>query len=168
MGTYWSIPLIALAVILQATVIPQIRILGGQPDLVFLLVLSWSINGRLEQSVIWSFVGGVAQDLLSAAPTGASVLGMILVVFAVDRLKQQVYRIGFMLIVGLVIAGTVLQKVVFMIVAALAGFSINPVDNFTYIILPTIAYNLLFIWPIYAIIRRIQRRIAREQHIIAP
>ena len=168
MGTYWSIPLIALAVILQATVIPQIRILGGQPDLVFLLVLSWSINGRLEQSVLWSFVGGIAQDLLSAAPTGASVLGMILVVFAIERLKQQVYRIGFMLIVGLVIAGTVLQKVVFMIVAAFAGFTIYPVDNFTYIIIPTVAYNLLFIWPIYAIIRRIQRRIAREQHILSP
>ena len=51
MGTYWSIPLIALAVVLQATFIPQIRILGGEPDLVFLLVLSWSINGRLEQGV---------------------------------------------------------------------------------------------------------------------
>ena len=164
MGTYWSIPLIALAVVLQSTVMPQIRILGGEPDLVFLLVLSWSINGRLEQGVTWAFVGGIAQDLLSAAPTGASVLGMIAVVFGIDRLKQQVYRVGFLLIVGLVIVGTVVQKVTFMIVAAFAGFTISPVDNFAYIILPTVAYNLLFIWPIYWVVRRVQRRSAAEQH----
>ncbi len=168
MGTYWGLPLIALAVILQATVIPQIRILGGEPDLVFLLVLSWSVNGRLEQSVIWSFVGGITQDLLSAAPTGASAVGLILLVFAVDRLKQQVYHIGVVLIIGLVIAGTILQKTVYMIVLAFTGFTIYPLDNLTYVILPTIAYNLVFMPPIYWLIRRIQRRHrTQEQHVIS-
>ena len=95
-------------------------------------------------------------------------LGMILVVFAIDRIKQQVYRIGFLFIVGLVIAGTLIQKVVFMIVIAFAGFTVSPIDSLTYIILPTIAYNLLFIWPIYWLIRRIQRRKTPEQHVITP
>lgn len=158
MGTYWGIPLIVISVILQATLMPQIRILGGQPDLVFLLVLSWSIHGRLEQSVTWAFVGGIAQDLMSAAPTGASVLGMILLLFGIEAVKQQVYRIGFLLIVGLVIAGTVVQKTVFMVVASLTGFTIHPIENFTYVILPTIAYNLVFIGPVYWVVRRIQRR----------
>ena len=127
MGTYWGIPLIFLAVVLQSTIFPSLRILGGQPDLAFLLVLAWSINGRLDQNVTWAFVGGIAQDLLSVAPTGASVLGMILLVFAIDRIKQQVYRIGFVLIVGLVIAGTVLQKVIFMIISG-----VFRVRNFTH------------------------------------
>ena len=161
MGTYWSLPLIALAVILQSTMIPQIRVLGGEPDLVFLLVLSWSINGRLEQNVTWAFVGGIAQDLLSAAPTGASTVGMLLLVFGIDQLKQQVYKISFLVIVGLVIAGTILQKIVFMIIVALSGFTIYPLQNFTYVILPTVAYNLLFMAPIYWVVRRVQRRQAR-------
>jgi rod shape-determining protein MreD len=158
MGTYWGIPLIVIAVILQATVMPQIRILGGQPDLIFLLVLSWSINGRLEQSVTWAFVGGIAQDLLSASPTGASTLGLVLLLFGIEAVRQQVYRIGFILILGLVIVGTVVQKVVFMVVASFSGFTIYPIENFTYVILPTIAYNLVFIGPIYWVVRRIQRR----------
>ncbi len=167
MGTYWSVPLIFLAAVLQATLVPQIRILGGQPDLVFLLVLSWSVNGRLEQGVAWAFVGGITQDLLSAAPIGASVLGMLLLIFGIERLRGQVFRIGFVMLVGLVIVGTVLQKTAFMLVAAVSGFTIYPVENFTYIILPTIAYNLLFLWPIYWIVRRIQRRATRQQHIIS-
>lgn len=167
MGTYWSFPLIVLAAVLQATLVPQIRILGGQPDLVFLLVLAWSINGPLEQGVAWAFAGGITQDLLSAAPTGASVLGMLLLVFGIEQIRAQVFRIGFVLIVGLVIAGTVLQKVAFMLIAALSGFTIDPIANFTYIILPTIAYNLVFIWPIYWLIRRIQGRGRREPHVIS-
>lgn len=164
MGTYWGIPLIALAVILQSTFIPQIRILGGEPDLVFLLTLSWAINGRLEQGVAWSFVGGIAEDLLSAAPTGASVLGLLALVFGIDQLKQQVYRVGFLMVIGIVIAGTILDKLIYMIVVATAGFTIYPLENLTYVILPTIAYNLVFIGPVYWVVRRIQRRTGREQH----
>jgi rod shape-determining protein MreD len=166
MGTLWSIPLIVVAVVLQSTVMPQLRILGGEPDLVFLLVLSWSINGRLEQNVAWSFFGGIAQDLLSAAPAGASVIGLILIVFGIDRLRQQLYHIGFLWIVALVLVGTFVQKTMFMMVAAFGGFTIYPLENLTYVILPTIAYNLLFIWPIYWLIRRIQRRSVKEQHVI--
>ncbi|MEP7292255.1 MAG: rod shape-determining protein MreD [Chloroflexota bacterium] len=166
MGTYWSLPLVVLAVILQATVIPQIRILGGQPDLIFLMTLSWAIHGRLEQSVAWAFVGGIAQDLLSAAPIGASTLGMILLVFGIEQIKQQVYRIGFLLIIGLVIAGTVLQKLVFMLVLSFSGFTIYPLENFTYVILPSIAYNLLFIGPVYWVMRRIQRRAGSKQRAV--
>lgn len=164
MGTYWGIPLIALAVILQATFMPQIRILGGEPDLVFLLTLSWTINGRLEQGVAWSFIGGIAEDLLSAAPTGASVLGLLALVFGIEQLKQQVYNIGFLMIIGIVIAGTVLDKLIYMLVVALSGFTIYPLESLTYVILPTIAYNLLFIGPVYWVVRRIQRRSRREQH----
>jgi rod shape-determining protein MreD len=166
MGTYWSLPLIIFAVILQATVLAQIRIFGGQPDLVFLMMLSWAINGRLEQNVTWAFVGGIAQDLMSAAPTGASVLGMLLLAFGIEQIRQQVYRIGFMLIIALVIVGTLLQKIVFMVVLAFNGFAVYPLENLTYVILPTIAYNLLFIGPIYWLIRRIQRRSTSKQRAL--
>ncbi len=166
MGTYWSLPLIVLAVIVQATILPQLRIFGGQPDLVFLMMLSWAINGRLEQSLTWAFVGGIAQDLMSAAPTGSSVLGMVLLAFVIEQIRLQVYRIGFMLVIALVIAGTFLQKVAFMIVLAFNGFAVYPLENLTYVILPTIAYNLLFIGPVYWVIRRIQRRATSKQRAL--
>lgn len=163
MGTYWSLPLVALAVILQATVIPQIRILGGQPDLIFLMTLSWSIHGRLEQSVTWAFVGGIAQDLMSAAPLGTSTLGLILMVFGVDMIKQQVYSVGFMLLGALVIGGTILIKVSQMLVLSMSGFNVPFIESFLYVIIPSIAYNLVFIAPAYWVIRRIQRRATAQQ-----
>lgn len=162
MGNYISLPILAFAAILQSTFVPQIRILGGMPDLVFLLVLSWSIHAELESGITWVFIGGILQDLLSASPTGASVMGMLLVVFAVSQLRQQVYRIGFLFIVALVLGGTLVKQVVALLILGLVGFRINPLEAFPYIIVPTAAYNLVFIWPVYWFIRRVQRRVIRE------
>ena len=64
MGNFLSIPLLGVAAALQASLMPQIRLLGGEPDLVFLLVIAWAINRELEDGVIWAFVGGILLDLL--------------------------------------------------------------------------------------------------------
>jgi rod shape-determining protein MreD len=158
MGHYLSIPILALAVVLQSTFVPQIRIFGGQPDLPFLLVLAWSVNSRLEESVTWAFVGGVLGDLLSAAPLGASTAGMLLVVFVIEWIQNQVFRIGLISLLALVALGTLVQKVLFVIIVGLSGFPVQPLELLTYVILPTVAYNLIFILPVYWFVRRVQRR----------
>ena len=161
MGGLLSIPLLAFAAALQATLIPQIRLLGGGPELVFLIVLAWSIHSNLEDSILWAFIGGITQDLLSAAPTGTSVVGMLLLVFAVSGLGQQVFRIGILILVGLVFAGTIVNHLMSMFILTLAGFQVDWLNNLTFVTAPTVVYNLVFIFPIYWFIRRLQKRIGR-------
>lgn len=167
MGNTLSIPILLVAAIFQATFVPQIRLLGGGPDLVFLIVLSWSINTRLEDGLIWAFVGGALVDLLSAAPTGSSLLGLLFVIFLVAGLGQQVYRIGFLLLGGLAIIGTIFTQGSLLFAVALAGFRVEWNTAISYIILPTLIYNLILIWPIYWIVRRIQRAIGQPGRTLA-
>lgn len=164
MGNYLSVPILALAAVLQASVMPQIRIQDGAPDLVFLIVLSWALRTNVESGLIWAFVGGIFQDVMSAAPTGASIIGMIPLVFLIGDLAGQVYRIGFLLIISLVALGTLFKQVGLLVVLALSGYVISPVDDFSRVILPTLIYNLVFIWPIYMLMRRIRNRFARDEH----
>jgi len=166
MSNWLSLPMLALAAILQSTFVPQIRILGGGPDLVFLFVLAWALNTRLENGVTWAFVGGVLQDLLSAAPTGTSVLGMVILVFAINQINRQVYGVSLAVIAALVLAGTLLQQVMVMIVLRFSGFPINLIENFTYIVVPTMAYNFVLIWPIYWFVRRLQKRYTRDGRLL--
>lgn len=165
MGNYLGFPLLMIAAALQVTFVPQIRVLGGEPDLIFLLVISWALNARLEKGVAWAFVGGIARDLLTAAPTGASVLGLVILVFAIDRLKQQVFGVGLITLVALVVGGTFLQKLIYMAVITFAGYQVRPLDMLTYVILPTVAYNLVVIWPIYWFTRRFLRPSAEPRRI---
>ena len=116
MGSSLSLPILALAAVLQASIIPQFSILGGRPDLVFLLVISWALNAPLEQGIIWAFVGGILQDLMSAAPTGTSVVGMVLIVFILDIFRQQVYRVGVLTILWVTLVGTVVQQILVIVV----------------------------------------------------
>ena len=162
MGNFLSIPILALAAALQATFVPQIRILSGGPDLVFLLVIAWSINSRLEDGVIWAFAGGIMLDLLSYTPTGASVLGLLCIVFAIYALERRVYRIGFVLMVGVILVGTFWQQWVALLVLALSGFSVNWALALTAVIIPTIFYNLVLFWPTYWFVRRLQKRLDIE------
>lgn len=160
MGSTLSLPILALAAILQASIVPQFSILGGRPDLVFLLVVSWALNAPLVEGLVWAFVGGVLQDLMSAAPTGTSVIGLVLIVFALDVLRQQVYRVGLITLMWVALVGTLVQQIVVMIVLSLSGFGIPFVNNFSYVVLPTVFYNFVLIFPVYFFARQIQKRVA--------
>ena len=165
MGNYLGLPVLIIAAALQVSFMPQIRILGGEPDLTFLIVLSWAVNARLEEGIVWAFVGGIARDLLTAAPTGASVPGMLILVFGIQRLRQQVFGIGLIALIALVVGGTFLQEIVYMGVIAVAGYQIRPLEMFSYTLLPTTAYNLVFIWPIYWFVQRVLRQQAEPREI---
>lgn len=159
MGNFLSFPILITAALLQATFMPQIRVFGGSPDLVYLIVLAWSINAELDSSVLWAFVGGISLDLLSYAPLGTSVLGMLITVFAISGVGQQVYRIGFVLLIGSVLVGSFFHQVIIIFILTITGYSVDWFLSLGYVVAPTIFYNLLFILPIYWLIRRIQRRV---------
>jgi rod shape-determining protein MreD len=167
-GSFISIPFLALAAVLQATFVPQIRFGGGGPDLVFLMVISWSINASLNESLVWALVGGITQDLLSAAPLGTSAVGMVVIVFFISGLNQQVYRVGFMLLSAMVLLGTTFQQFAVIVVLAVTGHNIVLPFDLSYVVAPTIVYNFILIWPVYFVMRRIQKRLSGEKPFFAP
>lgn len=163
MGSFLSLPVLALAAVLQAGVVPHIRFLGGGPDLVFLAVLAWAVYAPLEQAVLWAFVGGIMQDLLSAAPLGMSSVGLVLVVFMVYAVRGQVYSVNLLLLALLLLAGVAVQQVVLLALLAFTGLPLNLVRDLNYVVFPTIAYNLVLFWPVYLVMRRLQRRYATDR-----
>jgi len=158
MGSYLSVPVLLIVAALQASVVPQLRLLGGGPDLVFLAVLVWTIHAPLEESVTWAIIGGIFQDLLSVAPTGLSAVGLVLVVFLTYLISRQVYQVGLVLTLGMLLLGTLVQQLTTLLLLWLTGYPIDWFNDFAYIVLPTMLYNLIFIGPVYWSIRRIQRR----------
>lgn len=154
MGNWLGLPLLALAAVLQVTFVPQVRILGGEPNLVFLLVLAYAARAPLEEGAAWAFAGGILLDLLTSAPTGGSVLGLLLLVLLIDLLRVQFVDVGFLAITGLVIFGTLLFEAVLLVLTVLGGHNIRLLEMIRYAVAPSIAYNLLLIWPVFWFVRR--------------
>lgn len=160
--------------VIQVTVLPQISILGGRPDLVFLVTTSWALNSRLEQGVLWVFVGGICKDLLSAAPIGSSIPGTIIIVFAIHAVRQQLYGVGLFTLIWVSVLGTLFQQICILLILNLSGF--QPaftdrlgygavLDQISFFVIPTIAYNLLTIVPVYWIVRRLQRSLISNERL---
>ena len=88
-------------------------------------------------------------------------VGLLLLVFAISGLGQQVHKIGFIIMLGLVLFGTLAQQIIIMLVLAFSGFTMQWGFNLTFVIAPTILYNLVLIWPVYWFVLRLQRRVSR-------
>jgi rod shape-determining protein MreD len=168
MGSFLSVPIMMLVAALQVTVMPQISFLGGRPDLVLLVVVSWALNSTLEQAVLWAFVGGICRDLLSSAPIGTSIIGLILIIFAIHAVREQLFSVGIFTLIWVSLVGTVIQEFCVLIVLLVSGFQPEfanqlgygiIIDQFRLFMVPTIVYNLIGIIPVYIIVRIIQRAV---------
>ncbi|MBL8162572.1 MAG: rod shape-determining protein MreD [Anaerolineae bacterium] len=170
MGNFLSLPILILAAALQVSLMPQMSILGGRPDLVLLLVLSWSLNVSLEQGVVWAFVGGIVKDLLSAAPLGTTSFGMVILIFGIHAVRRQLYSVGLFTLIWVVVGGTIFQQLVSMSILLMSGFQPElgfgvVVEELSYILLPTIFYNLVLILPVYMFVRFTQRRLNQNARL---
>ncbi|MCA9889431.1 MAG: rod shape-determining protein MreD [Anaerolineae bacterium] len=162
MGYYISLPVLILAAVLQSSLMGQLRIAGGAPDFVLLIVLLWSIHAPLNEAVFWAFVGGIVTDLMSIIPLGSSVVGMLLMIYLIKRLSVQLFRINIVLVAGFVLLGTVIQISVTHLILAFTGFGLLPGDIFQYVIIPELFYHLVLFLPIYLVMRGVQQRIYPE------
>jgi rod shape-determining protein MreD len=163
MGYYLAIPLLALAASLESSVLPYIRLYSGQPGIILLLVLCWGLHAPLEEALFWAFVGGIFQDLLSITPLGTSTIALVIVLFGVEAIRKQVYRVSIITLMGMILAGTVLHEIVLIIVLALIGAPRDLAEVLPYVLMPEIFYNLILMLPLYVILRFIQRRIHKPE-----
>ncbi|MFZ4813522.1 MAG: rod shape-determining protein MreD [Phototrophicaceae bacterium] len=157
-----SLPVLILAATLQSSFATQLRVFGGSPDLVLMIVVSWAIESELDEALTWAFVGGIVQDLLSAAPLGTSSLGLILIVGVVHLIRRQVFTIGWpgvMLVAGV---GTLIKETVFALVMAFTGMGSNYLYLFSYVILPTAVYNFALVFVVFGVVRFVQRGLWRN------
>jgi rod shape-determining protein MreD len=72
--------LAVVAALAEFTIVPYIQVGGAalQPVLVFGAI--WAVVGSLEAGLVWAFVGGLALDVLSARPLGASAFSLLIAI----------------------------------------------------------------------------------------
>ncbi len=158
MSNYFGIPILALAAVLNATVMAELRLGGGAPDLVFLLVVCWALLADVRGALVWAVVGGVMQDMLSVAPLGASSLGLVIVVFAIDSLLAPDDRVSLVAPPVVAAGGTLVYHLALLIVLRMFGEVAVPVgQGLYYVTVPSMIYNTLLILPTLRIMAAIYR-----------
>ena len=125
LNRYLSPALVILAALAQATIMPRLALLGARPDLVLILVVSWTLLCGVWEGAIWAFVGGLALDLLSGGPFGAAMIGLMLVSGLSSVGGWNVWRANVFLPAITVAAASVLYNLVFVFLLQLTGWPIG-------------------------------------------
>jgi rod shape-determining protein MreD len=164
MSLQLGIPLTLLAALLEATVLPRLRIFGGQPDLVLIIVLTWAILDRDREAMVWAFVGGLWLDLFSGVPLGISSLILVPIVYLVGLTEARMYRTNIVLPLVLGVIGIWAYHLLFLLALRfLADMPLPWSQVFFYVTLPSGFFDLVLIYPALLLMRGWYERLHPRQ-----
>lgn len=150
MSLHIGIPLMLLAALIQATILPHLRIFGGHPDLVIILTMAWAFLDDGLEGAAWALAGGVALDVLSGAPLGFSSLALLPAVFLISLAETQVYRTNAVLTLGIAGTGAVLYHGLYLTgLYALMRQPIVLMPTLYYVTLPSVAFDVILVLPAF-------------------
>lgn len=175
MGYYIGLIFLVIFAILENSLLIDLRMalaggfnlstFYGQPSLVLVAVIAWSWHADLSESIFWSFVGGIALDILNPIiPAGTSVIALLVTVFAVKTIERLFYQVSIFALIAFVAMGTILHHIILFGIFSLQGVTIAPLLYLQAYTIPTLAFNLAGIMPMYWILRRFQKRLPERQN----
>ena len=154
MTTYLlGLPLLALAAVIQATVLSRYHLLGGTLDLVLLLTLSWTLVGERQGGPGWGLIGGLFLDLLSGGPFGAHALSLVIVAYGASLTEGRFWRSHVLLPLATVLLGTVMYHLIYLLFLAASGHSVDWSASLAQVTLPAALINTLLMLPVYHLVR---------------
>ena len=149
--------LIGTAVV-QTTVMPRLSLWGVKPDLMLLVIVSWSLLRGTREGMTWALGGGLLLDLLSGGPFGSSTLSLMLssLVAGIGELTLFRGSLWLPLMAG-VLASTVYYAS-FLVMLQIVGRPVLWGSELLLVILPSIALNALATYPTYLCVRWLHQR----------
>ena len=163
MNTYVTILLLSTVVILQTTAMPYLSILGVKPDLVLLMVVSWSLLRGAKEGMIWALVGGIGLDLVSGAPFGISTVALVGLSLLAGLGQFSVFRTHIALPLIAALIATLAYDLFFLLLLLMRGASIAWVDSLIKVMLPSILVNVLLAPLVYKALYWLHRQTGPEE-----
>jgi len=113
------------ALVLQVSLVADLRVAGALGDLMLVLVVAAAISGGPERGAVWGLAAGIAYDLMLDSPFGLSALTYALIGYAVGLAAVTIGRTsGWWPVLLAALAGLV-QAVLYTIIGNLVGVAYN-------------------------------------------
>lgn len=150
-------PLILLA-LLQSTVFPNFTVLGVHPDVLLMVVTSWSLLRGAQEGMLWALIGGAALDLLSDAPFGACSLPLLAVSFVAGLGQRGILRLDLLIPILVIPAATLFYQTTILSLLKLFGWPVSWGEGLRHVVLPSMLVNTLGMPLVYWLLRLLDRR----------
>ncbi len=150
-----AFPLLLLAVILQSSVVSQIKLLSGYADLPLLMLGAWALQSRVKSAWHWAVLGCVILSFVSNMPLPVLVAGYFAVIYMAQILQKRVWQAPLLAMFSVTFLSTLFIHILSFVVLSLLGTPFEFVDVMGLITLPSLLLNMLFSTPVYAFMREL-------------
>jgi hypothetical protein len=148
-----AFPFLGLAVILQSSVVSQVKLLSGYGDLVMVVLAAWALQDRVKSAWHWAVTACLMLAFVSRLPWLVLIVGYLGVVFVAQILQKRVWQAPLLAMFSVTFAGTLFIHLSSFAVLRILGTPFLFDDVMSLITLPSLLLNMLFSIPIYAVMR---------------
>jgi rod shape-determining protein MreD len=161
---YIGIPIMFIASILQAVVLPQVLPLQARPQLLVLLVVAVCLAESLYDAVIWAFMGGLMLDLMSgpALPVGSNALLLVLVALLASLGQANPFQSRVFIPLLTAFATTIFYQILLMALSTALGNNVAIIDNLWRMVLPSAILNAILMPVAYSAMLWLSERVGRR------
>ena len=152
-----AFPLLALAVILQSSVISQVKLLSGYADLPLLVLAAWALQERVRSAWHWTILGCIMLGFVSRMPWFVLALGYFAVVLIAQTFQRRVWQAPMLAMFSVTFTGTLFIHILSFAALRVLGAPFVFADVIGLITLPSLLLNMLLSIPIYTFMRDLAR-----------
>lgn len=152
-----AFPLLGLAVILQSSIVSQVRLISGYADLPLLILAAWALQERVKSAWHWTAVACVMIGFVSGMPWPVVVVGYLGVIFIAQILQRRVWQAPLLAMFSVIFIGTLFIHILSFVILRVLGTPFPFDDVIGLITLPSLLLNMLFSIPVYALMRDLAR-----------
>ncbi len=153
------------ATIFQVTAGGTSLLHGARPDLVLLLVVTFSVVRGVEEGLIGGLLGGLLVDLLSATPFGTATIGMGLIGLATGLGEANVYRANLMIPLVAVFLATVVYHSIIMLTLQGIGWNVEWVSTLALQTIPGAVFNAILAPLAFPLVRKLGPKGEAEERL---
>jgi len=143
---------------LQTSALPSFSAGGIVPDVMLLVVISWSLLRGARAALPLALGGGLLLDLLSGGPFGAATVSLVLTSLVMGLEQLNLFRDSVWLPLLAGILATMLYNGGYLIMLAVFGRAVRWLPTVQQVILPEMALNVAVMYPVFWGMRWLHRR----------
>ena len=152
-----AFPLLALAIMLQSSVVSQIKLISGYADLMLIVLAAWALQDRVKSAWHWAALTCIFTGFVSNMPWLVLILGYFAIVYMAQSLQKRVWQAPLLAMFSVTFAGTIVMHLISFLILRLSGTPFVLSDVVGLITLPSLLLNMLFAIPVYTFIRDLAR-----------
>lgn len=152
-----AFPLLILAIIIQSSIVSQIKLISGYADLMLIILAAWALQDRVKSAWHWAVLTCVFTGIVSNMSWLVLVPGYFAVVYMAQVLQKRVWQAPLLAMFSVTFAGTIVMHLISFVVLRLSGTPFVFDDVIGLITLPSLLLNMLFAIPVYTFIRDLAR-----------